>query len=148
MEVSSVANSMQKFIDRLEGLNEENRSHILKIKNVFLISINTSTGKECTEDSWHRKEITDKFVMTDEFMIQRTNEGEPHLYIKFTREQTQDFTIKGREPFYTYSRNMFFFKLEHLNYDDAVEYPVTYTQEYWIHADDIDIINTYKGKCS
>ena len=43
---------------------------------------------------------------------------------------------------------MFFFKLEHLNYDDAVEYPVTYTQEYWIHADDIDIINTYKGKCS
>jgi len=148
MEVSSVANSMQKFVDRLEGLNEDGRSHILKFKNVLHQYIEDSTGRDVTSGGWNGNTVEDGFEITDEFMIQRTNEDEPQLFIKFTREQTEDFTIKKSEYDPIIETKFFFFKSEVRNYTDAVKYPVTYTQEYWINADNITIINSYKGKCS
>ena len=151
MELSEVVSNMQTFINRLEGLDEEGRSHILKIKNTYIISINDHDGKEKIDMSWSGNNITDNFIITDKFMIQRTNEGVSNLFIKFTREQTQDFTIKNRDPIMKEVRllNNLFRKEEVLDYyTDVIEYPVTYTQEYWIHADDIDIVTTYKGKCS
>lgn len=148
MEVSSVANSMQKFIDRLEGLNEEGRSYELKFKDIPLKYIDEDTGKDEIDEGWGHKTVDDNFVMTDEFMIQRKNEEEPILFIKFTREQTQDFTIKKAEPYYEYSKVWFFFKEEHLQYKKAITYQVKYIQEYWINVDCITITNVYKGKCS
>jgi len=148
MEVSSVVNSMQKFIDRLDGLNEEGRSYNLKHKDVPLKYIDADTGKDEIDKGWAHKTVSDGFVMVDEFMVQRKDGEEPILYIKFTREQTQDFTIKKPEPFHTYTRKLFFFKREHLNYTKAIKYSVEYIQEYWINVDFIEITNIYKGKCS
>jgi len=148
MEVSSVANSMQKFVDRLEGLNEDGKSHTLKFKNIFYKYIEDTAGKDVTSYGWGASTVNDGFEITDEFMVQRTNEEEPVLFIKFTREQTQEFTIKKSEYDPIIERKWFFFKSEVRNYTDAVTYPVTYTQEYWIKSDNITIINSYKGKCS
>ena len=148
MEVSSVANSMQKFIDRLDGLNEKGRSFELKFKDIPLKYIDGDTGKDVMDSGWAHKTVDDNFVMVDEFMVQRKNEEEPILFIKFTREQTQDFTIKKSEPYYEYSKKWFFFKKEHLQYKKAITYSVTYTQEYWINVDFINITTVYKGKCS
>lgn len=150
MEVSSVATSMQEFIDRLTGLNEDGRSHILKFGDVIYQYINDN-GKDVKSDGWSASTVNDGFEITNEFMIQRTDEKAPILFIKFTREQTQDFTIKKRDPIMKEVRllNNFFRKEEVLDYyTDAVIYPVTYTQEYWINVDNITIINSYKGKCS
>ena len=66
------------------------------------------------------------------------------IYSLNSLEQTQDFTIKKAEYEPIIETKWFFFKTEIRNYTDAVKYPVTYTQEYWINVDDIDIVNTFQ----
>jgi len=147
MEVSSVVNSMQKFIDRLDGLNEEGRDVELKFKNIPLRYIN-GYGKDIFSDGWSANSVEDGFVISDGFMVKRTDEDEPVLYIKFTREQTQDFVTKDSEKIVSKKKKWFFFEKEEIYWTGDVKYPVTYTQEYWINVDNITIINSYKGKCS
>ena len=149
MEVSSVVNSMQKFIDRLDGLNEEGRECIITFKRgLRRIEINDSNGETYTSHNYDLRDNYNSFEMTDEFMIERTNEEEPILYIKFIVKQDQSFRIAASSSKEVLRKNIVGFKIYTREYVEAKYYNVEYEQVYWINADYINIINTYKGKCS
>lgn len=147
MELSTFKNTMQNFLDRLEGLGEEGRSHKLEFIGIHEKLIN-ECGKDYFDYDWGSKTIKDGFEITDEFKIQQIDDEEPQLFIKFTREQTQEFCIKEPKETIIKETKWFFFTKEWSEWSEREFYPVTYTQEYWINAEAISITTEYVGKCN